>query len=163
MLELVKPPSLVAKYCKTCKIYGCKVCKFCILLYYAYHKVTKLLVNFGHFVVSVIQFLVHPITLSSALVASKSSWGGSLRLTENSLRSAQAWWPVLELLIDYPVSLGNYLNILEDVPHLGTVPEQGDATADECLLEVLSFFFADPKGLSNSNGSLFSFFCQIYY
>ena len=55
MLKLVKLPSLVAKYCKTWKIYACKVCKFCILLYYAYHKMAELPVNFGHFVVSVIQ------------------------------------------------------------------------------------------------------------
>ena len=55
MLKLVKLPSLVAKYCKTWKIYACKVCKFCILLYYAYHEMAELPVNFGHFVVSVIQ------------------------------------------------------------------------------------------------------------
>ena len=52
MLKLVKLPSLVAKYCKTWKIYACKVC---ILLYYAYHKMAELPVNFRHFVVSVIQ------------------------------------------------------------------------------------------------------------
>ena len=39
------------KYCKTWKIYACKVCKLCILLYYAYHKMAELPVN----VVSVIQ------------------------------------------------------------------------------------------------------------
>ena len=54
MLKLVKLPSLVAKYCKTWKIFACKVCKFCILLYYAYDKIAELPVNFGHFVVSVI-------------------------------------------------------------------------------------------------------------
>ena len=47
MLKLVKLPSLVAKYCKTRKIYACEVCKFGILLYYAYHKMAELPVNFA--------------------------------------------------------------------------------------------------------------------
>ena len=42
MSKLVKLPSLVAKYCKTWKIYACKICKFCTLLYYAYHKMAEL-------------------------------------------------------------------------------------------------------------------------
>ena len=35
VLNLVKLQSLVAKYCKMQKIQAYKVCKFCILLYYA--------------------------------------------------------------------------------------------------------------------------------
>ena len=35
ILKLVKLQSLVAKCCKMRKIYPCKVCEFCILLYYA--------------------------------------------------------------------------------------------------------------------------------
>ena len=45
MLKLVKLPSLVAKCCKIRKIYACEVCKFCILLYDAYHKMAELPVN----------------------------------------------------------------------------------------------------------------------
>ena len=39
-----------SKCCKIRKIYACEVCKFCTLLYYAYHKMAEI-----HFVVSVIQ------------------------------------------------------------------------------------------------------------
>jgi hypothetical protein len=34
IMKLVKLQNLVAKCCKAWKIYPCKVCKFCICLYY---------------------------------------------------------------------------------------------------------------------------------
>ena len=35
ILKSVKLPRLVAKCCKMQKIWGCKICKFCIILYHA--------------------------------------------------------------------------------------------------------------------------------
>ena len=51
ILELVKLPSLVAKWCKIRKIYAWEVCKFCIFLYYARRSLT----TSGHFVVRLLR------------------------------------------------------------------------------------------------------------
>ena len=42
ILNFIQLSSLVAKYCKMWKIQSCKVCEFCILLYYARKSVTAM-------------------------------------------------------------------------------------------------------------------------